>query len=600
MSCSTRVWTVVRFLGFGAVFAWALVRADVAGSEAIPADVLARSDIARANMKQIAAALDSYASENNGQFPPDLRMLYPYWIPDPTVFWHPGDSDPAPTTIDNNTPNQPNSTRISYEYASDPASLCEGEPLIWDNSAANNGGLFVNKLTWPGYFKTDPAWITPTPTRREVAQRNLQLLAVALLTCANQNSGSFPTDLARLMEYGAVCSPGTFWHPGDSDPEPTAITNSVPNAPNSAQISYAYFGGKPDSYPLSVVLLDNSLANNGGAGALVVTCDGAASFVEKCSRTSPATNTARVNLQQIGAALRAYANANGGQFPARLSLLFPAYVSDPTVFWHPGDNDAAPTTINNDVPNKVNSAQISYRYLGADYTVSCDPKVVLAVDNSLSNNGGVGVNILTADGQVSYYAPAAPACSSPALCREIAISNLRQIGWALLTYANNNNGYLPSRLSLLYPYDIPRPTSFWSPGDADPWPLTIDNDVPNQPNSAQISYEYVAAGKDLYSLGPDDILVRDNSRLNNGGTGIFVLYADAHVEYILLPDADGDRDVDLDDFLHFQDCFNGPNRAPKKAGCESFDFDLDADVDLSDFLKFQDCFNGPNRSPACR
>jgi len=88
--------------------------------------------------------------------------------------------------------------------------------------------------------------------------------------------------------------------------------------------------------------------------------------------------------------------------------------------------------------------------------------------------------------------------------------------------------------------------------------------------------------------------------LNNVGTGIFVLYADAHVEYILLPDADGDRDVDLDDFLHFQDCFNGPNRAPKKAGCESFDFDLDADVDLSDFLKFQDCFNGPNRPPACR
>ncbi|MGB9625415.1 MAG: Ser-Thr-rich GPI-anchored membrane family protein, partial [Phycisphaerae bacterium] len=65
----------------------------------------------------------------------------------------------------------------------------------------------------------------------------------------------------------------------------------------------------------------------------------------------------------------------------------------------------------------------------------------------------------------------------------------------------------------------------------------------------------------------------------------------------LPPDLDSDGDVDLADFLKFQDCFNGPNRPPKAACIAPGDADLDndADVDLADFLKFQDCFNGPNR-----
>ena len=62
-------------------------------------------------------------------------------------------------------------------------------------------------------------------------------------------------------------------------------------------------------------------------------------------------------------------------------------------------------------------------------------------------------------------------------------------------------------------------------------------------------------------------------------------------------DFDADGDVDLTDFARFQACFNGPNRPPKKLGCESADFEPDGDVDLSDFATFQACFNGPNRPP---
>lgn len=64
-------------------------------------------------------------------------------------------------------------------------------------------------------------------------------------------------------------------------------------------------------------------------------------------------------------------------------------------------------------------------------------------------------------------------------------------------------------------------------------------------------------------------------------------------------DYDTDGDVDLVDFRHFRDCFNGPNRAPLQAGCSDADSDSDNDVDLVDFRTFQDCFNGPNRPPSC-
>ncbi len=86
-----------------------------------------------------------------------------------------------------------------------------------------------------------------------------------------------------------------------------------------------------------------------------------------------------------------------------------------------------------------------------------------------------------------------------------------------------------------------------------------------------------------------------------GSRQIAVVYGadNVTVKIVSGPDLDGDGDVDLNDFMVFQACFNGPNRAPAGAGCADADFDADADVDLLDFLVFQTCFNGPNRPPAC-
>ena len=59
-------------------------------------------------------------------------------------------------------------------------------------------------------------------------------------------------------------------------------------------------------------------------------------------------------------------------------------------------------------------------------------------------------------------------------------------------------------------------------------------------------------------------------------------------------DVDGDGDVDLDDYLVFADCINGPiDPTPVDDCLYAFDFDEDGDVDLADFDAFQNAFATP-------
>lgn len=53
------------------------------------------------------------------------------------------------------------------------------------------------------------------------------------------------------------------------------------------------------------------------------------------------------------------------------------------------------------------------------------------------------------------------------------------------------------------------------------------------------------------------------------------------------PDADGDGDVDLDDFVGWEACFTGPTGSSLDKVCEVFDIDENATVDLADFAEFQ-------------
>jgi hypothetical protein len=490
------------------------------------------------NLMQITLALGQYAEDNQNRLPPTLSTLYPSYVSDPKVFWNPGDNlpgdPPAPTTIDNDVPDAPNSAQISYTYLAANKTISDGldSIVLQDNSPCNNGGAVVNILDpWAGLVSCiQIPWCTDAASCRTVAQSNLKRIGIALYTYAAENADVFPASLSTLYRH-QIYDPTVFWNPGDIDSYPLVIDNDAPNQPNSTQISFAYFGGTTDRNQTAVVAQDNSLANNEGLGAHVLTADGQAEFFERCDRWLPLSAVSRANLQKIGQALQVYASNNNDRFPTKLSMLYPTYIADAAVFWSPGDSEAQPTTIDNDTPNHSNSAQISYHYLGASYTSGCNPGVILIEDNALSNNGGTGMNILTADGVAEHFAPAPPSCQFPYTCTSIAASNLRSIGLALLIYSNENADHLPTTLSMLYPHPFARPTVFWHPGDSDPYPLTINNDVLNQPNSAQISFEYLGSGHTSYE-DPRTIVAQDNSPANNGGNGRLVLYLDGHVEYV--------------------------------------------------------------------
>lgn len=67
-------------------------------------------------------------------------------------------------------------------------------------------------------------------------------------------------------------------------------------------------------------------------------------------------------------------------------------------------------------------------------------------------------------------------------------------------------------------------------------------------------------------------------------------------------DANGDFDVDHDDFLAFRACFSGPRVLAVGQSCPAFDADGDGDVDAADFGAFQACYSGTDVAgdPWCR
>ncbi|MHC4090083.1 MAG: hypothetical protein ACYSVY_07360 [Planctomycetota bacterium] len=148
--------------------------------------------------------------------------------------------------------------------------------------SANNGGLFVNMLTSDGIIETDPPLATPTPTAIALAQAHLRRLGVETLIYRNDNHEWFPDDLIRLWGRGHLTSPRSFWNPGDSDPLPTDITNSVPDAPNSAQVNFEYLASGLHDFevtPDTVLMRDLSPNNNAGQGLNVLYGDLTVRFI---------------------------------------------------------------------------------------------------------------------------------------------------------------------------------------------------------------------------------------------------------------------------------------------------------------------------------
>ena len=365
--------------------------------------VLLRSEIARQHMQRIAAAYWIYENEN--EWPPTPpHVLYPGYVQNPALFWHPGDVDPRPRTINNSTPDALNSAQISFTWCSHPWDCVQ----LRDNSAANNGGRFVNLYVLGSWFETDPPMATPRPTATEIAVAHLRHLAHSLNLYTNDNDEWFPAELHQLVYSHAPDCARLYWHPGDSDPMPTEITNSEPNAVNSAQVSFEYLLSglrERDVAADTVALRDNTTANNNGEFMLLAFRDG---FVESdppnVSPVPSRSTVARGHIQRVATALRWYAVMHDGVLPADLIELWDSgWLEAPRSFWNPGDSDPLPTDITNSVPNGIDSALISYSYMGAGLNVFETPGATLTIaDNSVDNNAGLGVFAGTLRGQVDW------------------------------------------------------------------------------------------------------------------------------------------------------------------------------------------------------
>jgi len=75
-------------------------------------------------------------------------------------------------------------------------------------------------------------------------------------------------------------------------------------------------------------------------------------------------------------------------------------------------------------------------------------------------------------------------------------------------------------------------------------------------------------------------------------------YVTITVDAPVIPDFDGDSDVDQSDFGVLQQCCSGSAK-PYAPGCEGADLDDDGDVDQSDFDVFLTCLGGPGQTAQC-
>ncbi len=114
---------------------------------------------------------------------------------------------------------------------------------------------------------------------------------------------------------------------------------------------------------------------------------------------------------------------------------------------------------------------------------------------------------------------------------QLILLQLRELSSAALNFAANQDDFLPETASLLFTDGwVDDAWLFHNPGDADPVPTTISNDVPNAKDSALISFDFPGAGRHQ-SLN-SELMFIDNTSANNAGLGRFAAFIDGHVEFL--------------------------------------------------------------------
>ena len=103
---------------------------------------------------------------------------------------------------------------------------------------------------------------------------------------------------------------------------------------------------------------------------------------------------------------------------------------------------------------------------------------------------------------------------------------------AVFDYAPTNGGFLPDFASDLFLEGfISDPIAFYSNGDADPTPTTIDNDILDGVNSSQISFSFPGAGIEVIGSEGSSVLFEDNSAGNNAGLGKYYSTLSSNIRF---------------------------------------------------------------------
>ncbi len=112
-----------------------------------------------------------------------------------------------------------------------------------------------------------------------------------------------------------------------------------------------------------------------------------------------------------------------------------------------------------------------------------------------------------------------------------SMSNLRQIGVAMMMHANDNGGKFPDSIAPLLTTQMLTPEVFDNPANG---PMEIPADIRSDPEALtqftvdHSDYIYVGAGKTSQS-GPDEVLAYENPE--GAENGINILFGDGHVEF---------------------------------------------------------------------
>ena len=334
-----------------------------------------------------------------------------------------------------------------------------------------------------------------------------------------------------------------------------------------------------------------------GVGALLA---GSAMAVRSVAGDEVVDNSviAHIRLKGLAVALSIYLNDNLERLDDPVHLLQSVEI-EPEAFWHPGDNDPAPTQIDNSIPNAANSAQISFLFqTGFLGGLAGDDPIIW--DASPFNNDSQFISYATFDGGIETIPPVELPFPTNV---SIAQKHLWRISRALWWYQNDNGGFLPVSLLDAHPnYALAWPRSFWNPGDADPMPTAITNDQPDGLNSTNISFEYLVGGMHLDDITVDTIVLQDNTPENNKGLGINVangralMFQAGGVQFIPVNsfgDYDGDQDIDLHDWAAFQSCYSGFPGEIDDDTCRVLDFNSDGHIAMNDYGFFVDVVTGP-------